>query len=211
MSGRTLQYYQDNAASLIPRYESAEMGDLHAQLVGAFEPGGRLLELGGGSGRDASFMAEHGFDVTLSDGSEAMLSLATETHPGLVGHTLRYCCPEPLPFADGSLDGVFAVAVLMHLPREAIEASIAQVARVLRVEGGFFFSVPFQRDDVRVADRDDKGRLFTSLSPDGWETLGKGAGLEIVASQQNEDGLGREGIRWVSMVMKKTVPPKDAL
>lgn len=201
---RTLRYYQDNAAELAARYESADVTGLHIQLLGAFEKGSRLLEIGGGSGREAAFLLANGHDVLLSDGARAMLDQAEAIHPELCGRTLLYRCPETIPRPAGSFAGVYALASLMHLCPQDIEATLVQVAMVLEDGGRLFFSVPFRRDDVDAHDRDSNGRLFTSLSPDQWCALGRKAGLELVSSQQNEDGLGRDGIEWVSMLMSRS-------
>ncbi len=45
-------------------------------MLRTFPPGGRILELGGGTGEDAAFLASHGYDVLLTDPSPAMVSLA---------------------------------------------------------------------------------------------------------------------------------------
>ncbi|WP_263354540.1 class I SAM-dependent methyltransferase [Acidicapsa acidisoli] len=45
-------------------------------LVEAFPSGGRIFELGGGTGEDAAFLAHRGFDVLLTDPSPTMVQLA---------------------------------------------------------------------------------------------------------------------------------------
>ena len=45
-------------------------------LLSAFPPRGRILELGGGTGVDAAWLAARGFDITLTDGSPAMVAIA---------------------------------------------------------------------------------------------------------------------------------------
>jgi SAM-dependent methyltransferase len=49
---------------------------VRAALLRTVPPGGRILELGGGTGEDAAFLASHGYDVLLTDPSPAMVSLA---------------------------------------------------------------------------------------------------------------------------------------
>jgi SAM-dependent methyltransferase len=51
---------------------------VRAALLQRFPPGGRLLEVGGGTGEDAAFLAERGFDVLLTDPSPTMVKLAQE-------------------------------------------------------------------------------------------------------------------------------------
>jgi SAM-dependent methyltransferase len=55
---------------------AAQRRAVQRYLVQTFEPGSRLLELGGGTGEDALFLLERGYHVTFTDGSPRMLELA---------------------------------------------------------------------------------------------------------------------------------------
>ncbi len=57
---------------------AAQRAAVRAELLAAFNPGASLLELGGGTGEDALYLAEHGFRVHLTDGSSAMINRARE-------------------------------------------------------------------------------------------------------------------------------------
>lgn len=57
---------------------AAQRRAVRVALLQRFLPGGRLLEIGGGTGEDAAFLAERGFDVVLTDPSPTMVKLATE-------------------------------------------------------------------------------------------------------------------------------------
>jgi len=57
---------------------AAQRRAVRTALLERFPPGGRLLEVGGGTGEDAAFLAELGFDVLLTDPSPTMVKLATE-------------------------------------------------------------------------------------------------------------------------------------
>jgi SAM-dependent methyltransferase len=49
---------------------------VRAALLREFPPGGKILELGGGTGEDAAFLTAMGFQVLLTDPSPAMVSVA---------------------------------------------------------------------------------------------------------------------------------------
>lgn len=55
---------------------SAQRRAVRAALLRVFPAGGRILELGGGTGQDAAFLAERGFKMFLTDPSPSMVSLA---------------------------------------------------------------------------------------------------------------------------------------
>lgn len=73
---------------------------------------GRLLELGGGQGRDSLYFAERGFDVTVLD----YAPIAVETITGRAeeaGVSARvsvgvHDAREPLPFPNESFDGCYS-------------------------------------------------------------------------------------------------------
>jgi SAM-dependent methyltransferase len=55
---------------------AAQRRAVRAALLQEFPRGGHILELGGGTGEDASFLAGAGYDVLLTDPSPTMVGLA---------------------------------------------------------------------------------------------------------------------------------------
>ena len=55
---------------------AAQRRAVHAALLREFPARGHILELGGGTGEDAAFLAESGYDVLLTDPSPTMVELA---------------------------------------------------------------------------------------------------------------------------------------
>jgi SAM-dependent methyltransferase len=58
------------------RSVAAQRRAVRTALLRAFPKGGRILELGGGTGEDAAFLAQYGFNMFLTDPSPAMVELA---------------------------------------------------------------------------------------------------------------------------------------
>jgi SAM-dependent methyltransferase len=58
------------------RSVAAQRRAVRSALLQAFPAGGRILEVGGGTGEDAVFLAQRGFEVFLTDPSPAMVSVA---------------------------------------------------------------------------------------------------------------------------------------
>ena len=73
MDTATLNAYETRAAEFAARYGAADLAPLHRLLLAHLPPAGRLLEIGCGTGREAAFLAEHGFTVIATDASAAML------------------------------------------------------------------------------------------------------------------------------------------
>ncbi|KDN80884.1 class I SAM-dependent methyltransferase [Kitasatospora cheerisanensis] len=118
--------------------ESAE----HAAAV--FPPGGAVLELGAGHGRDALYFARQGFTVTAADFSPVGLEqlAARAAAEGLAVSTVAQDVREPLPLPDGSVDAVYAhMLFCMALSTAELEALVREVRRVLRPGGVLVYTV----------------------------------------------------------------------
>src|SRR5215208_5724211 len=65
------------------RSVAAQRRAVRSVLLRAFPVGSRVLELGGGTGEDARWLAERGREVLLTDASPAMVRVATAKLRGL--------------------------------------------------------------------------------------------------------------------------------
>ncbi|AGY60174.1 class I SAM-dependent methyltransferase [Gloeobacter kilaueensis] len=109
-------------------------GFLHRRLE--LSTASRLLDLGGGIGRIARYLASRVDQYTLAEISPEMLAKA-RTH-------LRDLPVQPvllensrLPWPEASFSHCIAIDLVPHLPRPVLEAYFVEVARVL-VPGGLF-------------------------------------------------------------------------
>jgi len=200
---KTLSYYENNAKQLSQRYESANVDNIHTLLLNTFPSKTQLLEIGCGSGRDASFMYQHGYDVFAIDGSKEMISEAKRCHPELEDSLEVMRIPTEFYFEPSSFDGIYSIATLMHLDKDTIDDTIEKVATILKVGGKFLFSVSIQRDDVNDQGEDEKGRHFTSISEFEWIGCCEKYGLTFEHSEITGDGLDRDGIVWLTCVVRK--------
>lgn len=106
----------------------------------------RILELGGGQGRDTLFFARSGFHVVALDYSdrsvatirEKALKLGLSEQVTAVRHDVR----EPLPFADESFDAGYShMLYCMALTTAELEQLSAEILRVLRPGGLNIYTV----------------------------------------------------------------------
>jgi SAM-dependent methyltransferase len=65
---------------------AAQRRAVRALLLRQFPAGGRILEIGGGTGEDAAYLAQRGFKVLLTDPSPAMVGLAAAKLAPLGSH-----------------------------------------------------------------------------------------------------------------------------
>ena len=101
-------------------------------------PGKEVLDLGCAGGFMAEALAERGADVTGLDPAGEAIAAARE-HAQKSGYEIAYQTGigEEMPFEDSSFDAVVCVDVLEHVTD--LEKVIAEVHRVLRPKGKFFF------------------------------------------------------------------------
>jgi ubiquinone/menaquinone biosynthesis C-methylase UbiE len=110
--------------------------------------GGRILDLGCGTGDLARFLSRAGFQVTGCDISTSMLAKAATIEPvGAVKWVKLNPDWRELPFSDGAFDAVVASSVLEYVGSPAVV--LAESARVVRPEGVVLATVPDLRHPVR--------------------------------------------------------------
>jgi SAM-dependent methyltransferase len=110
--------------------------------------GGRVLDLGCGTGELARAAAESGFRVSACDIAELMLRTAEQQDPGRTVEWVRLC-PQwrRLPFPPAAFDAVVAASVLEYVDDPA--AVLGECARVLRPGGLVVCTVPDPWHPVR--------------------------------------------------------------
>lgn len=198
----TINYYEQNSSNLSSRYESADVFEIHKLLLQTFDKNSELLEIGCGSGRDASFMSKNDFNITAIDGSINMIKEAKNIHPELFKKLFHKTLPNDLEF-DKKFDGIYSIATLMHLSKNDLKITMSKIYNLLNQNGKFLMSVSLFRDDINKNGFDDKGRFFLVLNFDEWVNLLENIGFKILKTKTNADGLDRNGIQWLTLVAKK--------
>ncbi len=154
----TLAWYERNAAAFAADTAGVDLGHLYAPFLGRVPGGGRVLDAGCGSGRDAAAFAARGYRVVATEPCEALARRA-EALLGAPVLRLRF---EEMRFA-AEFDGVWACASLLHVPRRDLPGAVAACLRALRPGGVLFASFKHGRGE-----RERDGRRFTDLDEAGW-------------------------------------------
>jgi len=100
----------------------------------------RILELGGGQGRDTLYFASRGFSVDVLDYSDqSVITIAEKARrSGLSDRVtaIRHDVREPLPFTDNTFDACYShMLYCMALKTAQLERLCSEVHRVLRPGG----------------------------------------------------------------------------
>lgn len=134
MDDATLQFYRRNAEA----YAEREITSRHARLtkfLAVLPSGAAILELGCGAGGDTAEMIARGYDVTPTDGSAEMASVASRRLGRPVGTLLFHDLDSVEAY-----DGVWANACLLHVPRDQLADVLALIHRALKPGGAFYAS-----------------------------------------------------------------------
>lgn len=198
----TINYYEQNSSNLSSKYENADVSEIHKLLLQTFDKNSELLEIGCGSGRDASFMSKNDFNITAIDSSINMIKEAKNIHPELFKKLFHKILPNDLEF-NKKFDGIYSIATLMHLSENDLKITISKIYNLLNQNGKFLMSVSLFRDDINKDGFDDKGRFFLVLNFDEWVNLLENIGFKILKTKTNTDGLDRNGIQWLTLVANK--------
>lgn len=117
----------------------------------------RLLEIGAGTGKDAAFFRDHGSDVVCTDLSPEMVRHCQAK--GLTAYAMDFLS---LNFPPASLDAVYALNCLLHVPKRDLPAVLQRVRLVLKPGGLLYVGVYGGRtwEGVAPFDWHDPKRFF---------------------------------------------------
>lgn len=158
---QTLEYYNENSEKFLADTANVEFGELQSRFALMLPEGGRILDLGCGSGRDSLAFLKAGFDVDAVDGSKQMAE-ATNSLTGLDVVQALFDEYEP----DGLYDGIWACSSLLHVPSDELPSLIEKYSKALKPSGIFYLS--FKLGDYEGV---RNGRWFTDLTEESFRDL----------------------------------------
>lgn len=157
----TMTYYQRNAQTFFDATVGVDMSSLYAPFLSQVVPGGRVLDAGCGSGRDAKAFNALGYQVEAFDASAEMVRLAA-AYTGLSVRQMTFNMLE----AEERYDGIWCCASLLHLPQAELPEAMRRLARALKPGGVWYLSFKYG-----ASEREKEGRHFTDLNEAGLQTL----------------------------------------
>lgn len=191
----TARFYESHAQEYFARTVGADMSALYDRFLPHVRPGGRILDLGCGSGRDLRAFRERGFDACGIDASPTLAKLAT-------GHSGVSCVPMRLEDlqSEAEFDGIWACASLLHIRKGRLPPVLRRVRRALVPGGLLFASVRLGEGEVTAAD----GRLFAYYSLEELEDQCKKAGLHVEDRWTSDDTLRERlrSMRWANVIAR---------
>ncbi len=169
VSESTLDYYDDNAVKFAIQTVSIDMHDLyelfHNQLPQRSTQS--VLDVGCGSGRDANYFAEQGYDVTAIDASAELIQWAQRHHMSskIDWHHLDFSGIEKQPWKN-KFTGIWACSSLLHVPFFELSFVIKSLLETLIDEGVMYLSFKYGKGE-----RVDEERFFCDMDELRWKTI----------------------------------------
>ncbi len=190
-----IEYYNINADSFYENSVNADMSEWRNRFLKHIPDGGRILDVGCGSGRDSKAFIKDGFSVVAIDASREMCQKASE----LLGQEVWQIRFEEMSFEE-EFDGVWACASLLHADEKELPEVMSKVYTALKINGIFYASFKYgdgvtQRGERFFIDFTEKS-IIPFLEEKGFEIIDSGITTDVRPGRENE--------KWTNVIAKKS-------
>lgn len=192
--------YGESVDRFIELSEAIDFSELHECLL-PFLPalGGRVLDIGAGSGRDAAALSRRGFEVVAVEALPAFVSRARQVHAHLAVRWLCDSLPDlaRLGGASGSFDFILCHAVWQHLDSGERKRTMQRVADLLAPSGSFALGLRHGPHGV--------GTHYFPARPGEAEGLASSCGLSLELRLLNQPSAipGKVAVTWTRLVFSR--------
>lgn len=194
---RTVGHYEANAA----RYRDGTLDHDVSQNIAALldnihgEPPFSILDFGCGPGRDLKTFRDLGHCATGLDGSRAFVEMA-KRYSGCDVWLQDFL---ELELPANHFDGIFANAVLFHVPSAKLGPVLGALHEALKIGGVLFTSNP--RGDNREGWNGERFGAYFDLKQ--WQRYLTAAGFIEIDHYYRPSGLPRERQPWLASIWRR--------
>jgi SAM-dependent methyltransferase len=195
-----MSYYQQHAEQLAEQYNSLEASEVHAawkHLLGSVEPG-LACDIGAGSGRDANWLAEQGWEVIAVEPAKAMREIAMpQAHPRVSWLDDELPKLRKLRETGYRFNLILVSAVWMHLSPNQREIGFRVLSDLLAAGGVLVITLRHESGaGVREA------RDFHEVNSGELLQLASRRALQVVHEGRDDDKLGRQAVKWETLCFR---------
>jgi SAM-dependent methyltransferase len=196
---RTLAHYDRSAEAFFAGTVDHDVSQNIDALLGAIEAPApyAILDLGCGPGRDLKTFATMGHRAVGVDGSARFVEMA-RAYSGCEVWQQDFL---HLDLPPATFDGVFANAVLFHVPSAALPQVLAQLFATLKPGAVLFSSNPRGHNEEGW----NGPRYGSYYDWEMWHGLVTAAGFVALQHYYRPPGLPREQQPWLASVWRKPV------
>ncbi len=197
---RTLAHYERNAQQFFAGTIGHDVSQNIAALIEAIkaEAPFTILDLGCGPGRDLKTFASMGHRAIGVDGAQRFVEMAREYS----GCDVWQQDLLHLELPPAMFDGIFANAVLFHVPSQALPQVLERLYGALKPDGVLFSSNPRGHNEEGW-NGERYGSYYDYAT---WERFVTGAGFIPLHHYYRPEGLPRDQQPWLASVWRK---PRD--
>lgn len=169
VSKKVLNYYDKNAVDFAIQTVSIDMHDLYELFLNQLPKRNTqsILDVGCGSGRDANYFAEQGYDVTAIDASAKLIQWAQQHHMSrkISWVHLDFSSIDKQAWGN-TFTGIWACASLLHVPFLKLPCIIESLLKTLTDDGVMYLSFKYGEGE-----RVDEERFFCDMNESCWKTI----------------------------------------
>jgi len=189
---RTIRWYDQSAEDYAEWTRGIDLSGLRGRFLAHVPEGGRILDVGCGAGRDAKAFLGSGYDVEAIDASEEIARLASE----YIGRRVHHCRVQDFE-PEGTFEGIWACASLLHVPEKELPAVLNRLAGWLRPGGVLYAS-------FQAGERKGTERYYNDVSREEVaELIGTTQGLSGEEVWTSSDAEDREGVKWINVLARR--------
>lgn len=191
----TIAYYNKNALNFIRTTQPVDFHEIQELFLSYLPEKSKILDFGCGSGRDAKYFLDHGYDVVAVDGSEEICKAASK----YVGAPVKQMLFQNLD-EKNTYDGIWSCASILHIAKIELPDMFQRMREALKQNGIMYISFKHGTfEGIR------NGRYFTDLTEQSFsELLGKIKGLKIEKMWLTEDVRENRGNeQWLNIILRK--------
>ena len=192
----TLDYYNKNSEEYFNSTLNVDMTNTYKEFLKLVPEGGKILDLGCGSGRDSMNFIKLGYEVTAVDGSKELAKKASV----LLGKEVIVSTFEELELKE-KFHGIWACASLLHIKREDLKTVLNNLYNNLDDNGVFYMSFKYGEKEYV----DDKNRYFNCFTDESIISfINENTKYNILGLYITEDKLGRVNeVKWLNLICNK--------
>lgn len=157
-------------------YWQSEMERFHELL-----PGGKVLEVGSGAGKDAAALIKIGYDYTGTDASEGLLKVAQKRNPRA---SFKHVSVYGLNFPEYEFDGFWTAATLLHIPKDRIDEALQKIKSQVKPGGIGFITM---KAGTGEREEPETNRWFAYYSEEEFQKVLERNGYQIIEEKNRKE------------------------